>query len=156
METVERKHTVNVLLVGNNPIELSNILSKVKESHNSVMAEIAFDLRSLLQRLVDFAPNHIVIDDNIGKEELSQALTELTSNKKTREIPITVLKNSNYEEAIPAGGVWDYLLKQNLSAESFVVSLRNSLKFRRTQLYLYKAYKNRKMHLQSLMSTTNG
>ena len=152
METLERKQSMNVLLVGNNPIELSGILGKLMESNTSgVIAEIAFDFRGLIQRLINFTPNYIVIDDNIGREELGLALAELSHNKKTKDIPITVLKNSNYSESDTTGGALDYLLKQSLTPESFLVSLNNSLKFRRTQLYLYKAYKNRKQHLQTLL-----
>ena len=152
METLERKQSVNVLLVGNNPIELGGILGKLMESNASgIIAEIAFDFKGLLQRLISFSPNYIVIDDNIGREELGLALAELSNNKKTKDIPITVLKNSNYSESDTSGGVLDYLLKQSLTPESFMVSLKNSLKFRRTQLYLYKAYKNRRLHLQTLL-----
>jgi len=156
METLEQKQSVNVLLMGNNPIELGSILDKIKESSTTgVIAEIAFDLRSLLQRLISFDPTYIVIDDNIGRDELTQTLSQLASHKKTKDIPITVIKNSNYTDTNASGGVLDYLLKQNLSAESFMVSLRNSFKFRRTQLYLYKAYKNRKMQIESLLKPTS-
>lgn len=153
MDTIKNQDSLNLLLMGNNPIELSSILGKIKDSQNKgIITEIAFDIKSLLDRLMSFTPNYIVIDDNIGRKELHEALNELHHNRKTRNIPVTVLKNSNYEESNSAPSVLDYLLKQNLSAESLFSSIRNSLRFRKTQLYLYKAYKNRKKHLESAMS----
>jgi hypothetical protein len=94
-------------------------------------------------------PDHILIDDNIGRPELKKMVTSLLKERKTKNTPITVLKNSNYQEAI-ATGVMDFMLKEHLSADSLLSTLRNSLKFRQTQLYLYKAYKRRKGQLARL------
>ena len=96
-----------------------------------------------------FSPNYILIDDNIGKSELNQTIHTLSKTRKTKDVPITVLKNSNYHES-SAAGIMDYVLKQHFSAESFYSILRNSLKFRRTQLFLYKAYQRRKRQLGKL------
>lgn len=141
--------TLNVLLIGNNPIELSRVLEKVQQVRGRrIITEIAFDLKTILERLVRFTPNFIFIDDNLGGAELRQTVSTLSLNQKTKDIPITVLKNSNYQEAVGASGALDYLLKQNLSPESIYNTLKNSLKFRRTQLYLYQAYKKRKALLR--------
>lgn len=138
---------VNLLLVGNNPIELSAILGKIQSIRGKkIITEIAFDLKSLFERLMNFKPDYILIDDNIGRSELTEAISALASNRRTRDIPITVLKNSNYQESF-GSGVLDYLLKQNISAESLFNTLKNSLKLRRTQLFLYKAYSLRKKQL---------
>lgn len=135
---------LNVLLIGNNPIDLTRTLEKINQIHGRrVITEIAFDLRSIVERLVKFRPNFILIDDNIGRLELTQTLNALSKSRKTRDVPVTVLKNSNYIES-SANGIMDYVLKQNFTAESFYNILRNSLKFRRTQLYLYQAYRKRK------------
>jgi CheY-like chemotaxis protein len=127
----------NILLVGNNPIEMGKILDNLKRVPGKrIITEIAFDLKSVLERLLKFDPNFIFIDDNIGHIELGQAVDTLSSNKKTKDIPITVLKNSNYKESWSSVGILDYLLKQNLSPEVFYNALKNSLKFRRTQNFL--------------------
>jgi hypothetical protein len=73
-----------------------------------------------------------------------ETVKSLSSNKKTKDIPITVLKNSNYQESLASSTILDYLLKQNLSPENLYKTVKNSLRFRRTQLYLYQAYKKRK------------
>jgi CheY-like chemotaxis protein len=140
--------TLNVLLIGNNPIEMGRVLEKLQQVRgHRIITEIAFDLKSILERLMRFRPNFILIDDNIGKNELLVTVNALSSNRKTKDIPITVLKNSNYHEAMGSASILDYLLKQNLSPESLYNTVKNSLKFRRTQLYLYQAYRKRKNQL---------
>ena len=148
METViqnpQSSNPLNVLLIGNNPIEMGTILEKLNQVRNQkITTEIAFDLKSILERLIRFSPNFIFIDDNIGRFELQQTVKQLSTNRKTKDIPITVLKSSNYQEAMGASSILDYLLKQNLSAEALYNTVRNSLRFRRTQLYLNKVYKRK-------------
>jgi CheY-like chemotaxis protein len=149
METIiqnsQSSNPLNVLLIGNNPMEMGSILEKLNQVRNQkITTEIAFDLKSILERLIRFSPNFIFIDDNIGRFELQQTVKQLSTNRKTKDIPITVLKSSNYQEAMGASSILDYLLKQNLSAEALYNTVRNSLRFRRTQLYLNKVYKRRK------------
>jgi hypothetical protein len=152
METkvqINASKPVHVLLIGNNPIDMSGILEKLNQIRGTrVITEIAFDLRSILERLMKFKPNYILIDDNIGRFELTQTINALAERSKTKNIPIAVLKNSNYQESYGSGSILDYLLKTNLSAESLYNTLRNSLKFRKTQLYLYKAYERRRRALK--------
>lgn len=143
---------VNILLVGNNPIELSRVLESLRQvPGHSIMTEIAFDLKSSLERLLRFEPNLILLDDNLGKSELQQTVHTLSLNKKTQDVPITVLKNSNYAEALGSYSILDYLLKQNLSAESLYNALKNSIKLKRTQQFLYKAYQKRKQELLKII-----
>lgn len=141
---------LNVLLIGNNPIDLTRTLDKLNQIHGRrIITEIAFDLKSIVQRLIRFNPNFILIDDNIGRVELDQTINTLTRSRKTKDVPITVLKNSNYHES-SGSGILDYVLKQHFSAESFYTILKNSFKFKRTQRYLYKAYERRKRQLKKL------
>lgn len=142
---------LKVLVVGNNPIELGRVfdtLHKIRDA--GIITEIAFDLKTILERLIRFRPNYILIDDNIGKIELKNAVSMLLSERKTKNIPITILKSSNYHEAINTG-VMNYVLKENLTGESLHTALKNSLKFRKTQLYLLNAYKKRKGQLKRLL-----
>lgn len=136
---------MHVLLVGNNPIELSAVMKKLQDVRGfKIVTEIAFDVKSIAERLIRFSPNFILIDDNLGKTELKETINTLSSNSKTKDIPITVLKNSNYHESLMANSILDYLLKQNLSADAIYNTLKNSLRFKRTQLYLYQMYQKRK------------
>lgn len=150
IQLTKSSEPLHVLLIGNNPIDLTKTLEKLNQIHGRrIITEIAFDLRSIVERLIKFNPNYILIDDNIGKSELTQAINTLSKRRNTKDVPITVLKNSNYRES-STSGILDYVLKQNFSAESFYSMLRNSLKFKRTQLFLYNAYQSRKRQLHKL------
>jgi CheY-like chemotaxis protein len=139
---------LSVLLIGNNPLDMSKTLDMIHQLRGrKVITEIAFDFKSIAERLMRFTPNFILIDDNIGKLEMAQTMETLNRNTKTRDVPITVLKNSNYHEASTTSTALDYILKQNFSPESLYTAIRNSLKFRRTQAYLLKAYRKRKGQL---------
>jgi hypothetical protein len=156
IETQEKPTTSlkqeNVLVVGNNPIELSKVFENLKTiPGHTIITEIAFDLKSIYERLLRFQPQYIVIDDNIGKAELKTAVNALLNSRKTKHIPITVLKSSNYHEAV-SFGVLNFILKENLSGDSLYKALENSLKFRKTELYLYQAYKKRKGQLLRLIT----
>jgi PleD family two-component response regulator len=140
---------LKLLVVGNNPIELSSVLEKIEKIDREKDVRIAFDFQSIIDRLSNFRPNFILIDDNIGKAELRHAVDELLSDRRTRNIPITVIKNSNYREAISTG-VMDFILKENLSGESIYRALSNSFKIKKTQLYLYNSYKKRKGQLMRM------
>jgi CheY-like chemotaxis protein len=142
---------LKVLVVGNNPIELGRVFDTLNSIRNiGIITEIAFDLKSILERLVRFSPNYILIDDNIGKLELKIAVEALHHERKTKNIPITILKSSNYHEAINTG-VMNYVLKDSLTGESLHTALKNSLKFKKTQLYLSRAYKKRKGQVMRLI-----
>jgi len=143
----------HILLIGNNPIEMGRILENLKQvKGKTIITEIAFDIQSVADRLVKFNPDFILIDDNIGRAELRGSIAALAEHKKTKDIPITVLKNSNYAEAWTSRSILDYLLKQNLSPESLYNTIKNSLKFRRTQRYLYEAYQRRKSLFNPVIS----
>ena len=152
MHVQDSPEQFDVLLIGNNPIELSKVFGHIRTTKGKrIITEIAFDLQSGLQRLVKFKPSHIVIDDNIGRETLIETVNTFAHHAKTKGIPITVIKNSNYLEAITFG-VMNYILKDNLTGESLFVALRNSLKFTKTQEYLKKAYRKRKGKLLRAIS----
>jgi hypothetical protein len=143
---------VNILLIGNNPIEMGPVLEKLGQVRTrKIITEIAFDIKSIVERLVNFHPNFIFIDDNIGKEELVQTINKLSSSRKTKNIPITVLKNNNYKESLASDSIQDYLLKQNLSADVLYNTIKNTLRFKRAQRLLFLAYRNRKGLLKKLM-----
>jgi CheY-like chemotaxis protein len=142
---------LNVLVVGNNPTELGRVFDSLNGVPGKrIITEIAFDLETIVDRLTRFKPNFILIDDNIGKSELNNSVQALLRYRKTKRIPITVLKNSNYQEAI-SSGVMNYILKEHLTGESLYKALKNSMKFRQTQRYLFISYKRRKGQLSRLL-----
>jgi hypothetical protein len=136
---------LNVLLIGNNPIDMGRTLEKINQlKGRKIITEIAFDIKSVAERLMTFTPNFILIDDNIGRAEMSLAVETLNKTRKTKNIPITVLKNSNYQESAQTSCVLDYILKQNFSTDSLYNAIRNSLRLRKAQEFLYSAYRKRK------------
>mgnify|MGYP002787276944 CR=1 FL=1 len=156
METISTTNSntesVNVLLVGNNPIDMSRVLDNLQQIKGKrILTEIAFDLKTVLERLLHFTPTFIIIDDNLDQRELKSAIELFSKNKKTKDIPITMLKNSNYLQGPGAPTVTDYVLKQNLTAETLYTVLKNALKLRRTQAYLYEAYQKRKIAWMEFM-----
>jgi CheY-like chemotaxis protein len=141
----------NVLLVGNNPIELSSVMDRIQEiRYQPMVTKIAFDLRSSLQALTKFSPSYILIDDNIGQTELRQTLQQLAHHRKTKDTPITIIKNSNYHQAVNEGAL-NYVLKSNLTAERLYKTLVQSFTNRAAQKYLQKAYQKRKGQLLRLL-----
>ena len=141
-----------VLVVGNNPIEVGHIFDQLKGiQHKMILTEMAFDLKSILERLVRFRPEHILIDDNIGRSALVTMIDTL-HHRKTRNVPITILKNSNYEETIGAG-VMNFVLKQHLTSERLYRELLNSNHFFETQRSWKKEYGKRKGQLVRLLKS---
>jgi hypothetical protein len=136
---------LNVLLIGNNPIDMGKTLEKINQiKGRKIITEIAFDLKSIEERLMNFSPNFILIDDNIGRIEMALAMETLNKTRKTKNIPVTVLKNSNYHESGSTSRVLDYILKQNFSTDSLYNAIRNSLRLKKAQAFLYSAYRKRK------------
>ncbi|MCU0382546.1 MAG: response regulator [Cyclobacteriaceae bacterium] len=151
-QKVEVKKSLRVLLVGNNPIELSVLLNQIQDVNEyAITTELAFDLRSLLERLKHFTPDCIFIDDNIGKITLQETTSFLQQNKKTKNIPVTVLKNSNYSEAVKTELTLDYLLKKGLTADRLYHVIVNTFKIKQAQHFLKAAYEKRKHLLTGYM-----
>ena len=153
MLAVGNNNSIPVLMVGNNPIELSNILDRLKQlKEKEFIAKIAFDVKSSLQCLATFTPRYIVIDDNIGKEELARSVNSFSRRRATKDIPITILKNSNYEDTI-FEGTFNYLLKANLTGELLYRALNNSETYSKAQIFLQQAYQRRKGKLKQLLTS---
>ncbi len=139
---------LNILLIGNNPIEMGSVLDKLNQLRgHRIATEIAFDVKSILERLMRFRPNFILIDDNVGRASLLETVNTLSGNRTTKDVPITVLKNSNYSESLGSTSILDYLLKQTLSPDDLYKTLKNSLRFRKTQRYLYQSLRKPKKKL---------
>ena len=146
--------SVRILLIGNNPIEMSSLLEVIAQvPGRNIITETAFDIKSIVSRLLNFEPTFILIDDNIGKQELGLTVKSLTQNLKTRNVPITLIKNSNYSEALVSADILDFLLKKNLTTESLYNTIKNTLKFRRTRQFLSEAYDKRKGFLMRLANS---
>jgi hypothetical protein len=144
------RQRARVLVVGNSPIELNGLFEKLNVLEKGlIVAETAFDLKSAYARLARFKPQFILIDDNVGTAALKIIVQRLTKLSITRNVPITILKSSNYQETIQTS-VFNFVLKQNLNAESLYRALMNSTKFQLAQQQLLTIYRKRKGHLLRL------
>lgn len=151
LDSLRSAEPLNVLLIGNNPIDMGRTLEKVNQlKGRKIITEIAFDIKSIVERLMKFSPNFILIDDNIGRTEMALAVETLNKTRKTKNIPITVLKNSNYTQSTQTTAVVDYVLKQNFSTDALYTAIRNSLRLKKAQEFLYATYRKRKGQLKRL------
>jgi hypothetical protein len=136
-----------VLIVGNNPIELSRVNEHLKGIREAmILTEMAFDAKSIFPKLSKFDPQHLILDDNIGKTALQHVVTRM----QKRDMPITVLKNSNYQETI-CSGVKNYLLKENLTSELLYHEFLNSSRFQRSQANWARTHRKREGQLARLL-----
>jgi CheY-like chemotaxis protein len=138
-----KNQTVNVLLIGNNPAVLSQINNFLKSFKPiTFIAKTSFSLKDSLMKVKE-KPNAILIDDNFENKNINEFIREISENEETREIPITLLKSSNYKE-VTAPGIAEYLLKDTLSAEQLTRTILNAIKFKKTRRYLYYRYTRNK------------
>ena len=147
------KNQFNVMLIGNNPKELSDYsASLINEKKIRFVTDVSFDLTKSIQKIVQNKPGYILVDDLLGIQALKKFISELRSKSKTEEIPIALLKSSN-KRLLLISGIQDYLLKDNFSAERLYYSIMNSRKIRRTQIFLYKTYKKSIKHYNVLLKS---
>lgn len=150
----EKQHTdhFNVLLIGNNPIELSDIYNRlICLKDKKFIAEIAFDIKSALKSRLKFKPSFILIDDNIGKPALSKLINSLAHYKETEDVPITILKNSNSGDSVQEAQ--EYILKEHADGQSLAKALLNSRRLKKTQDLIRKTYYTNKKILKKAFNS---
>lgn len=150
-------NTINVLIIGNNPVELSRIKSQLKNlKGRKFIADFCFSTRDSLMKILKFKPGCILVDDTIDKKSLADFSNKINSNNKTRHIPITLLKSS-YKNQINIPGLSDFLMKDGLSGDSLSKAIINVIRSRKTQRYLYIKYKKNQRRLTGFFKpTTSG
>ncbi|MCG8388591.1 MAG: hypothetical protein MJA30_23780 [Cytophagales bacterium] len=145
--------TLNVYLIGNNPIELSSIYEKLRSIKTmTYKMEMDFDLASIFKKITQFNPACILIDDNLEKLRLTKLVKKLSSDDKTKDIPITIIKNSNYHDA-HVDEAQEFILKDTITPETLQRSILNSMRFKRMQVYIYRTYRKRKTQINRLLNS---
>lgn len=133
-------------------MDLNKISDDIKKLKGSEMiTEVAYDVKDLFKKIKDLAPTWIIIDENIGKNKLRKVTNRLKKEKHSSEIPVSILKNSNYHES----GVLhaeDFILKEEATGDRLYHSLINMLKFRRTHVLFKAIYRKRKRQFKNLLS----
>lgn len=142
---------INVFLIGNNPIELSNIYEKLKEIRTkSFQTEIGFELRGLFKKIMRFNPARILIADNVERAYMRKLTLKLAANKKTRDIPITILKNANRDCYIT--NAEEFLLKESVTSELLSRSILNSIRLKKMRVRISAMYRKQKSNVKSWIS----
>jgi CheY-like chemotaxis protein len=143
----------NVLLVGNNPMTLGSVYRKLMSLNDKkLIIDFCFDCKKSIMRTLRFRPNIIFLDDNINKKLIRKFIDRINRNNRTKHIPITLLKSSNYNEVVTSG-VQDYLLKENITSERLYHTIRNAGRFKRTARILKIAGRRRKRQLKDWISS---
>jgi len=146
MNEANRHNSWKVLLIGNNPIELSRVCFHLQGiPYKRILTELAFDVSSMLHRLDNFQPQHILIDDDMGSRELRGLVVNI--RRMAGDVPITVVKNSNYKETI-GFGVTNFILKSQLSGEKLYREMINANHFRHMQQHWVRSYGTRRKPLR--------
>ncbi len=141
---------VSILLIGNNPVELGKVYEQLKKATGiRFITEIAFSLSDGVKKAMKVKPSCILVDDNLSNKNIKALTDNLNKDERTSDIPVTLLKSSNYKEVI-ASGIQDFLLKDYLTADKLTRSILNGIKYRKTKVYLYKTYKWSKRKMAQL------
>src|SRR5690554_3864175 len=126
-----KEKALHILLVGNNPSELSHVFEGLKAAGGKISSiETAFSEDDTIQMIKTSKPDCLVLDDNIGIGPLKM-LIEKVESLGQGATSITLLKSHNGQKLI--SGVQEYLMKEGLTGERLYRSFRNIIRFRKTQ-----------------------
>ncbi len=140
--------SLRVLLVGNNPIEMSRIFNELHTLKGKILRiDTSFSDDDTIKKIMLQDLNCIIIDDNLGINPLKSLINKINLLGK-EALTITLLKTKNSQEVI--SGVQDYLLKESITPERIYLSLKNAIKFRKTQKYLKIKYYTGKKRLKRM------
>lgn len=134
-------NSINVLIIGNNPVELSTIYENLRGFEGAkFITEFTFSLSDARNRAKKSKPDYILVDDNLRRKDIRAFTQGMWDDLETRDIPIALLKSSNYGVRLTSG-FQDFLMKENFSADKFYKSILSLFRWRKTQIYLYKTYR---------------
>ncbi len=145
----ENGDNLNVMVIGNNPAEVSGYLSRLTNFQGvKFITNCCFNLRKSFLEIRNWRPHYIMIDDYFPKEQIRKFIRRIRRNANTQEIPVAILKSNNQQMLIT--GVQDFLLKESFTPETLLHAIRNSRNIRKAQVILYKTYKRSKKHFRKI------
>jgi DNA-binding NarL/FixJ family response regulator len=122
----ENLNELRVLLVGNNPIEMSAVHAHLQTLKDKIaFIYISFSDKEVLKLIKQNKPNYVLIDDNYGTSSMRKLLAQL-KKIKGHAYALTLLKTKNGDESV--FGFQDYLMKESLNPERLYFSIKNALK----------------------------
>ncbi|MGJ3235028.1 hypothetical protein [Marivirga sp.] len=147
-EVANSNNDINVLLVGNNPLEMSIVYEKLYDLKDKIKRiETAFSQADMLNKIHLTHPNCIILDDNLGLKPLKAIIKNVNELSK-EAISITLLKTHNKQEV--TSGVQEYILKDGIDSIRIYNALRNALKFKKTQQFFRIKYYSGKRNIKRL------
>jgi response regulator of citrate/malate metabolism len=139
---------ISVLLVGNNPIEMSFLYEKLSLLKSKISKiDTAFTQEDVLKKIFLMNPNCLLLDDNIGIKTLKAIIQNVNAINKGM-ISITLIKTNNKQEV--TSGVQEYLMKKDLDSTKIYHALKNALRFKKTQQFLKIKYYSGKKNIKRI------
>ena len=113
-----KRDKIPVLIMGNNPIEMTSIYNILIESRSkNYLADVCFNVKDSFDRINKAKPEVIFIDDNLILNDNKKLLRILSQNSKTKNIKIIILKSTNWNYQV-FDNVDDYILKDTINADT--------------------------------------
>lgn len=132
---------INILLVGNNPGELGSLVQYLNASRRKFNSEAVFCLKNCLGFVIKNQPDCILIDENLGQENVEELLDELSSDYRSKSIAITILRHETSQK-IYYSAVQTYVIKEKITKEGITGAILNAIKAKKNQRYFYTTYSN--------------
>ena len=130
-EHLNNQPPIAVLVIGNNPANVHSLYSNIISSRQTkLVADFAFDLKNIISRILKSRPGSIIIDDTLSQTQISWLVRKIRRNSKLRNIAITLVKSSNYDNPV-SNGVDELVLKEGMTRDRLYNAVMNSLKFRK-------------------------
>ncbi len=135
IEVLGIKHErVSVLIVGNNPIEMTciyDLLTGIRSK--SYVADFCFSFKDSFEKIEKIRPQVILIDDNLIAKDIKEYIHVLKQNSKTSHIKMVLLKSANF--GLPVTDKVDLtILKSEITANRLSSIIENSIKAPERQL----------------------
>jgi len=140
-EILNTHKAINILLIGNNPGDLGYLSQYLKASRRKFHTDAVFCIKNCLKFVVANQPDCIMIDENLGQENVEEILDDLNSDYRTNSIPITILRQENSPK-IYYSAVQTYIIKEKMSKEGITDAILNAIKSKKNQRYFYTTYSN--------------
>lgn len=138
---------MNILIVGNSPIELSSVDESITNFSRGVLrTTFLFNLTKLTSSLKNLNPAGVFMDDQLNIKEVKRAIFRMHRNKNTAHIPVTIIKSSNFAN-YPNLGADDFILNSAISGKTIYNSVINGKRFRKSRIYFKKAYRKQQGRL---------
>ncbi|MCC5931877.1 MAG: hypothetical protein JJU28_21720 [Cyclobacteriaceae bacterium] len=113
----QKSEHVNVMIIGNNPIELTNLYSILCNNRSkNYIAEVCFNVKDSLAKMLSRRPDCILLDDNLVVDQIKTFFSKIKSNASLKNIPVVLLKSTNLSSEA-SNDVNDYLLKNTIDAD---------------------------------------